>query len=71
MELQAAIAALHRVPPDLPVVIYSDSRYVVDGIRLYLPAWQAGGWRNRSGKPVKNRDLWQALQAACPPHVSW
>ncbi len=52
--------------------LYTDSKYVLDGITKWLPGWQRNGWKTASKQPVKNVDLWQRLVAAMAPHqVSW
>jgi ribonuclease HI len=58
MEMTAAIKALEAVPRDLPIVIHSDSQYVIKGATNWLRAWKAKGWRKADGKPVLNQDLW-------------
>lgn len=64
MELIAVIQAIRSLKrPDLPAVIYSDSKYVVDGVNLCLSGWMANGWYKSKGDPVMNVDLWKALQA--------
>ena len=50
----------------------TDSRYVMDGMRSWLPAWKRNGWRTAARKPVKNIDLWQRLDTAAARHeVEW
>jgi ribonuclease HI len=72
MELMAAIQALEALTRPVSVKIYTDSRYVLDGITKWLPGWQRNGWRTSSKQPVKNLDLWQRLVAAMAPHeVTW
>jgi ribonuclease HI len=72
MELMAAIAALEALTRGCAVDLYTDSRYVQQGIRDWLPRWQANGWRTSDRKPVKNQDLWQRLAAAAASHrVEW
>ncbi len=72
MELMAAIAALEALTRDCTVSLYTDSRYVQQGISEWLPRWQARGWRTADGKPVKNQDLWQRLVAASAAHkIDW
>jgi ribonuclease HI len=52
--------------------MYTDSRYVLDGITKWLPGWQRNGWQTAAKKPVKNVDLWQRLAAAMAKHeISW
>jgi ribonuclease HI len=45
------------------VKLYTDSRYVMQGITEWLPRWKASGWRTAARAPVKNQDLWQQLDA--------
>jgi len=72
MELTAAIRALQALKKPSSVAIHTDSRYVMDGITKWLPRWKANGWRTADKKPVKNEDLWRALEAAASPHdVVW
>ncbi len=72
MELLAAAAALESLEPGANVRITTDSRYVRDGITSWLVGWKRKGWKTASGKPVKNRDLWERLEHATSPHqVEW
>ncbi len=72
MELMAAIEALKSLTKPCAVDLYTDSNYVKDGITEWLPNWKARGWKTANKKPVKNVDLWQALEAAMGEHeVSW
>lgn len=72
MELQAAIEALNALKRPCKVALYTDSVYVRDGITKWIQGWQRNGWRTAAKKPVKNAELWQALQAALQPHdVDW
>ena len=72
MELTAAIRALEALKRPTDVALYTDSTYVKDGITRWLPGWKAKGWRTASKSPVKNRDLWEALDALVQRHdVSW
>lgn len=72
MELQAAIEALSALKRPCKVDLYTDSVYVRDGITKWIQGWQRNGWRTSAKKPVKNAELWQALQAALQPHdVDW
>ncbi|ANB18146.1 ribonuclease HI [Dokdonella koreensis] len=68
MELMAAIRGLEALTRPCRVTLYTDSQYVQRGIEEWLPRWQARGWKTSDGKPVKNRDLWERLAAACQPH---
>jgi ribonuclease HI len=72
MELTAAIEALKALKRPVSVTLYTDSKYVCTGVQEWLPSWQARGWKTADRKPVKNQDLWQALDAARTPHqVRW
>ncbi len=65
MELTAAIEALRHVGPTThEVALYTDSTYVIRGIREWIHAWRRRGWRTADGGDVVNRDLWEALAAA-------
>ena len=61
MELMAAIKALESVLDPCNILVLSDSRYVVNGIMLYVKKWSENGWINSQNKPVKNKDLWENL----------
>jgi ribonuclease HI len=72
MELTAVISALEALNRPVPVTLYTDSRYVLDGVTKWLPGWQRNGWRTAGKQPVKNVDLWQRLVAAMARHeVTW
>jgi len=72
MELTAAIRALEALTRPSDVVLHTDSRYVMDGISSWLPNWKRRGWKTAAKKPVKNQDLWQALDAQAARHkVRW
>lgn len=72
MELQAAIEALKMIPESEFGVVYTDSKYVRDGITLWVKNWKKNHWRTYQKKPVKNRDLWQELdELKCKRHVHW
>ena len=72
MELTAAINALSALRGRQSVRLHTDSRYVMDGIRDWLPNWKRRGWKTAGRKPVKNQDLWQALDKAAGQHdVEW
>lgn len=65
MELTAAIKALTWLPSnDVPALVQSDSQYVIKGMNEWRHGWMAKNWRKPDGKPVKNRELWEALIAA-------
>jgi len=72
MELMAAIQALRALKRPVEATLFTDSKYVATGISEWLPQWKARGWRTADKKPVKNQDLWEALDAECARHkVNW
>lgn len=72
MELMAAIKALEALKRPTRVALYTDSKYVQNGINQWIENWKKRGWRGANKKPVKNQDLWQALDAARERHlVHW
>ncbi len=72
MEMQAAIEALNALKRPCVVDLYTDSTYLRHGIMQWLPNWKRKNWKTAAGKPVKNQDLWQALDAATARHeVTW
>ena len=72
MEMTAVIMALSALKAPSEVQLYTDSRYVIDGITKWIFGWQKNGWKNSQKKPVLNADLWLALLDAKKPHkVSW
>ena len=64
MELMGPIAVLEELKEPGPLWVLSDSQYVVKGINGWIDAWKRNGWRTKAGQPVKNRDLWERLDAA-------
>jgi len=72
MELTAAIEALAVLKEPCEVVLTTDSQYVRMGITQWLQGWKAKGWRTASKQPVKNVDLWQALDEQAQRHrIEW
>lgn len=72
MELMAAIVALETLSRRCRVRLTTDSRYLIDGIRQWLPRWRARNWQTAARTPVKNVDLWQRLDAAAARHdIEW
>lgn len=72
MELQAAIEALKALKEPCAVVLTTDSVYVKNGITSWLAGWKQKGWKTAGRKPVKNVDLWQALDEQNARHeVEW
>ena len=68
MELMAAIMGLNAVTRAMPIDLHTDSRYVMNGVQEWMPAWKANGWKTASKKPVANQDLWQQLDEAVSRH---
>jgi ribonuclease HI len=72
MELTAVIRALQALKRACHVRIYTDSVYVQKGMTEWIDGWKKRGWRTADKKPVKNDDLWQALDAIAQQHtVEW
>ena len=72
MELKAVIEALNALNGSRRVVLHTDSKYVRDGITSWLANWKKRGWKTADRKPVKNQDLWQALDKATERHdIEW
>ena len=72
MELTAVIRALQALKQASTVVIHTDSRYVMDGATKWMKRWKANGWKTADKKPVKNEELWRALEEASARHqLSW
>lgn len=61
MELTAVIKALNFFDKKIDLDLYTDSKYVMDGITDYIKKWKINGWRTANKKPVKNVSLWKAL----------
>jgi ribonuclease HI len=72
MELTAVIEALKALKKASNVTIHTDSRYVIDGAAKWLLGWKKKGWKTADKKPVKNEDLWRALDDAMARHqIHW
>jgi ribonuclease HI len=72
MELMAAIQALEALNRPVKVQLYTDSKYLLDGITRWISGWQRNGWLTSAKQPVKNVDLWRRLVQAINGHeVSW
>lgn len=72
MELMAVIAALEALKRPVEVAITTDSQYVKRGVTEWMKGWKRNGWMTAARTPVKNRDLWERLDAALAPHrVRW
>lgn len=72
MELMAAIRGLEALKQPCQVVLTTDSKYVMQGITQWIHGWKKKGWKNAAGKAVKNKGLWQQLDAARQGHdIDW
>ena len=72
MELMAAIEGLRALTRPMRIHIHTDSTYVKDGITKWIVNWKRNGWKTAAKKPVRNVDLWQALDDALVGHkVEW
>lgn len=72
MELQAALEAFRALSLPSAVELYTDSRYVKDGICSWVDTWRRRNWLTAAGEAVKNRDLWEALDKELHRHqVHW
>lgn len=72
MELQAAIEGLKALKRPMKVDLFTDSQYLRDGITKWLFQWKKNNWRLSDKKPVKNKDLWEELDALVEKQdVAW
>jgi ribonuclease HI len=72
MELMAAIEGLKALTRECEVVLTTDSQYVKQGINQWMAGWKRNGWKTAAKQPVKNKDLWQALDEQVQRHqVDW
>ena len=72
MELTAAIEALNALNGSRKVTLHTDSKYVMEGVNSWMDGWKQRGWKTANKKPVKNQDLWQALDEAAGLHeIKW
>ena len=72
MELMAAIEGLKALKKPCTVVLTTDSNYVKQGTESWMANWKKNQWRTAAKKPVKNQDLWQALDEQIARHkVTW
>jgi ribonuclease HI len=72
MEMMAVIEGLKQLKHPCEVTVVTDSKYVLQGMTEWIKGWKAKGWKTADKKPVKNVDLWQALEAECARHhVAW
>lgn len=72
MELTAAIMALHQLKEGCEVTLFTDSKYVLQGVTEWLAQWKSRGWKTANRQPVKNQDLWQQLDQEITRHcITW
>ena len=72
MEMLAAVAALRILKERCEVELTTDSQYLRQGITQWIKNWKKNGWRTSDKKPVKNVDLWQALDEQASKHkIQW
>jgi ribonuclease HI len=72
MELSAAIGGLAALKRRCRVKLFTDSKYVLQGVTEWLPNWKARGWKTAARTPVKNQDLWQQLdRAVAAQDIEW
>lgn len=72
MELQAALEALMALKQPCRITLWTDSEYLRKGMTEWLPGWKARGWKTAAKQPVKNADLWQALESQAARHeIDW
>ena len=68
MEMMAVIKALESLKKESTVTVYTDSKYVKQGIEEWLEGWKAKNWRTAAKKPVKNQDLWEQIDSLIQTH---
>ncbi len=72
MEMLAAVVALQTLKEPCHVILTTDSQYVRQGITQWIHNWKKKGWKTAAKKPVKNADLWQALDQETTRHqIEW
>lgn len=72
MELTAVIEGLKALNRPCDITLHVDSQYVMNGVKSWMAGWKRNGWKTRDKKPVKNQELWQALDAELQRHhVEW
>lgn len=72
MEMMAVLEGLRALKEPCRVEVWTDSRYVVDGMKSWLVGWKKRGWKTASKQPVKNEELWRALDEAATRHaIQW
>lgn len=68
MEMMAVIKALEAVTMRCHVDLFTDSKYVMDGVNEWMEGWKARGWKTAAKKPVKNQDLWMEIDEVVKSH---
>ena len=72
MELTAAIKAIKYFKNKIIINIYTDSKYLKDGITIWIKKWKLNGWKTSNKKKVKNSDLWKVLEEGIKDHeIHW
>jgi ribonuclease HI len=72
MEMMAVIEALKALSKPCIIDLYTDSKYVMDGVTQWMDGWKAKGWKTAAKKPVKNQDLWEHIDSEMARHtVNW
>ena len=72
MEMQAVIEGLKALKEPCNVTLYTDSKYVMDGITNWIHGWKKNNWKTANKKPVKNIGLWQELDGLVGKHnIEW
>ena len=72
MEMRAVIESLKSLKKPSEITLFTDSKYVMDGITKWIFGWKKNGWKSADKKPVKNIDLWQELDAEVARHeITW
>ena len=72
MEIIAAIEALRSIKVKSDIIIYTDSKYLMNGINTWIHSWKKNNWRTSSNKDVKNVDLWKIIDELNSNHsIEW
>ena len=70
MEMTAALEGLRALPRGSRACVVTDSRYLHDGMTSWMDGWRRRGWKTAAGEPVKNRDIWLALESEVARHLA-
>jgi len=72
MEITAVIESLKIIKKSSEIIVYTDSKYVMEGITKWINGWKNNGWKTADKKPVKNCELWQKLENEVNKHnIEW